>query len=131
MRQVAPFACAVMLIGLAVAPGHEPPLSQPDQWAPRAAPYEHDPIGSQNKRFAGTVVWRTETVSPGVGLAPELVVHADVEIPGRKMKMTWSVRRNTDKALPASHTIELMFSLPPQFESGGIAEVLGVLMEKA
>jgi hypothetical protein len=45
--------------------------------------------------------------------------------------MTWSLRRNTDKALPASHTIEVMFSLPPDFSSGGIADVRGILMKQA
>ena len=36
--------------------------------------------------------------------------------------MTWSLRRNTDKALPASHTVEIMFTLPPDFPNGGISE---------
>ena len=43
--------------------------------------------------------------------------------------MTWSLRRNTDKALPASHTIEIMFTLPADFDQGGIANVPGVLMK--
>jgi hypothetical protein len=43
--------------------------------------------------------------------------------------MTWSLRRNTDKALPASHTIEVMFNLPPDFAGGGIANVPGILMK--
>jgi len=109
----------------------KPPILQSDQGAQRAVLYEEESGGSQAKSFAGTVVWRTETVSPGPGLAPELAVRADVEIPERKMKMTWSLRRNTDKALPASHTIEVMFTLPPDFPSGGIANVPGILMKQA
>ena len=91
--------------------------------------YEADPNDPQGKRFAGSVVWRTETVSPGPGLAPELVVRADIAIPERHMNVTWSLRRNTDKALPASHTIEVMFNLPPDFPGGGIANVPGILMK--
>ena len=34
--------------------------------------------------------------------------------------MTWSLRRNTDQSLPASHTIEIMFNLPADFPSGGV-----------
>jgi hypothetical protein len=34
--------------------------------------------------------------------------------------MKLSVCRNTDKALPASHMIEIMFNLPPDFPLGGI-----------
>ena len=62
-------------------------------------------------------------------MAPELVVRADIAIPERHMTITWSLRRNTDKALPASHTIELMFNLPPDFPGGGIANVPGILMK--
>src|SRR5262249_30291930 len=63
--------------------------------------YDEDSTDPQGKRYVGSALWRTETVSPGPGLAPELAIRADIEIPERKMRMTWSLRRNTDKALPA------------------------------
>ena len=91
--------------------------------------YEEDPNNPQGQRYVGSAIWRTETVSPGTGLAPELAVRADVEIPERHMRMTWSLRRNTDKALPASHTIEIQFTLPADFPEGGIGNVPGVLMK--
>ncbi len=92
--------------------------------------YDEDSADPKGKRYVGSAVWRTETVSPGPGLAPELAIRADVEIPERRMRMTWSLRRNTDKALPASHTIEIMFTLPADFAEGGIANVPGVLMKQ-
>jgi hypothetical protein len=114
-------------------PGQAPAAGADTQQGPavaqRAVLYEADPNDPQGKRFAGSVVWRTETVSPGPGLAPELVVRADIAIPERHMNVTWSLRRNTDKALPASHTIEVMFNLPPDFPGGGIANVPGILMK--
>jgi hypothetical protein len=91
--------------------------------------YDEDPSDPKGKRYVGSAIWRTETVSPGQGLAPELAVRADVEIPERHMRMTWSLRRNTDKALPASHTIEIQFTLPADFDQGGIGNVPGVLMK--
>jgi hypothetical protein len=91
--------------------------------------YDEDPSNPNGKRYVGSALWRTETVSPGPGLAPELAIRADVEIPERHLRMTWSLRRNTDKALPASHTIEIMFTLPSDFDQGGIANVPGVLMK--
>jgi hypothetical protein len=91
--------------------------------------YDEDPSDPNGKRYVGSALWRTETVSPGPGLAPELAIRADVEIPERHLRMTWSLRRNTDKALPASHTIEIMFTLPSDFDQGGIANVPGVLMK--
>jgi hypothetical protein len=117
-------------------PGQAPNSGAPgNQAAPAVAQrvvlYEEDPNDPQGKRFVGSAIWRTETVSPGAGLAPELAVRADIEIPDRRMTVTWSLRRNTDKALPASHTIEIMFNLPADFPGGGIANVPGVLMKQA
>jgi len=99
--------------------------------AQRVVLYEEDPNDPNGRRFVGSAIWRTETVSPGPGLAPELAVRADVEIPDRRMTVTWSLRRNTDQALPASHTIEIMFNLPADFPGGGIANVPGILMKQS
>jgi hypothetical protein len=99
--------------------------------AQRVVLYEEDSNDPQGKRYVGSAIWRTETVSPGPGLAPELAVRADVEIPERRITMTWSIRRNTDQALPASHTIEIMFNLPADFAGGGIANVPGILMKQS
>jgi hypothetical protein len=43
--------------------------------------------------------------------------------------MTMSFRRNTDSSLPASHTAELTFILPPDFPGGGVSNVPGILMK--
>jgi hypothetical protein len=115
--------------GQAPAPGANANSQQGPAVAQRAVLYEADQNDPQGKRFAGSVIWRTETVSPGPGLAPELVIRADIAIPERHMTVTWSLRRNTDKALPASHTIEVMFNLPADFPGGGISNVPGVLMK--
>lgn len=109
--------------------GTSPTGQQTPEVAQHAVLYEADSNDPQGKRFPGSVVWRTETVSPGPGLAPELVVHGDITIPDRHMTVTLTLRRNTDKALPASHTIEIMFNLPPDFPGGGISNVPGILMK--
>ena len=93
--------------------------------------YEEDPADPNGRRFVGSAIWRTETVTPGPGQQPELAIRADVEVPERKLAMTWSLRRNTDKGLPASHTVEIMFRLPTDFPSGGISNVPGILMKQA
>jgi len=113
------------------APGTAPGSQTAPAVAQRVVLYEEDPNDPQGRRFVGSAIWRTETVSPGPGLAPELAVRADVEIPERRMTMTWSLRRNTDKALPASHTIEIMFNLPADFPGGGVANVPGILMKQS
>jgi len=99
--------------------------------AQRVVLYEEDPNDPQGKRFVGSAIWRTESVSPGPGQAAEVAVRADVEIPERRIAMTWSLRRNSDPNLPASHTVEIMFRLPQDFPSGGVSNVPGILMKQA
>ena len=99
--------------------------------AQRVVLYEEDPADPAGKQYVGSAVWRTETVSPGPGQPPEMAVRADIEIPDRKITMKWSLRRNADKTLPASHTIEIMFTLPADFSHGGIQNIPGILMKQA
>jgi hypothetical protein len=97
--------------------------------AQRVVLYDEDPADPKGKQYVGTVVWRTEAIK-GSGNAPgDLAVRADVDIPERKFKMTMSFRRNTDSSLPASHTAELTFILPQNFDGGGVGNVPGILMK--
>ena len=99
--------------------------------AQRVVLYEQDPDDLKGKDYVGTIVWRTEMMPAVPGRAPELAVRADIEIPDRKMTVTWSLRRNTDPLLPASHTIEIMFNLPAESASGVVQNVPGVMMKHA
>ena len=92
---------------------------------------EEDPTDPQGKRYTGSTIWRTETVSNKPGLASELAIRADVTIPERRMAMTWSLRRNTEKDAPPSYTIETTFNLPADLQGGGIANVPGILMKQS
>jgi hypothetical protein len=46
------------------------------------------------------------------------------------MTMKWTLQRNADKTLPASHTVEVVFTLPPDFAHGSVQNVPGVLMKE-
>jgi hypothetical protein len=92
---------------------------------------EEDPTDPQGKRYTGFAIWRAETVSTKLGLAPELAIRADVTIPERRMAMTWSLHRSPDKGVPASYTIETTFNLPADLHGGGIANVPGILMKQS
>jgi hypothetical protein len=102
-----------------------PPVAQ------RVVLYEEETDDPAGKRFVGTVLWRTEMRPASPGRPPELAVRGDVEVPERKMSVTLSFRRNTDASLPASHTVEIVFTLPPDSPSGGVQKVPGVLMKQA
>ena len=109
------------------APGAQPAVTA----AQKVVLYEEDPADPNGKRFVGSAIWRTETVTPAPGQPPELAIRADIEVPERKLAVTWSLRRNTDKGLPATHTVEIMFKLPADFPAGGISNVPGILMKQA
>jgi hypothetical protein len=126
------------------APKDASPLSKPkipdrvgqpsssDQVAPvaqRVVLYDEDPADPKGKQYVGSVVWRTEQIKAAAGQKADIAVRADIEIPDRKFKMTMSFRRNTDTSLPASHTAELTFILPPDFTGGGVGNVPGILMK--
>ncbi len=96
----------------------------------RATLYEEDSTDAQAKPQVGSVVWRTETASPGPGQPLELAIRAELEVPERHIKMTMTIRRNTDKALPATHTVEIMFNLPADFRFGGVSNVPSILMKQ-
>lgn len=118
-------------IGQEGVPQQTRPGTPPPQVAQRVVLYEEDPNNPEGNRYVGSALWRTETVSPGPGLAPELAIRTDVEVPERRLAMTMSIRRNTDQALPASHTVEILFNLPADFAFGGVANVPGLLMKES
>src|SRR6267143_1579412 len=106
--------------------------SSTDQVAPvaqRVVLYDEDPADPKGKQYVGSVIWRTEQIKAAGGQNADIAVRADIEIPDRKFKMTMSFRRNTDTSLPASHTAELTFILPPDFTGGGVGNVPGILMK--
>ncbi|MBN9585085.1 MAG: hypothetical protein J0G34_06775 [Afipia sp.] len=106
----------------------QPGATQIAPVAQRVVLYDEDPAVPQGKQYVGTVIWRTEAVKVPAGQPPDIGVRADIDIPERNLKMSLSIRRNTDASLPASHTAELTFVLPPDFGTT-IANVPGILMK--
>ena len=110
-------------------------LAAPAAWAQAQAA---EPIAALIEEFGpifdrhdGTVRWTSEMQSPGAGEPPEPAVRADVAFPERGLTLSWVLRRNADRALPASHTIEIMFKLPADFAYGGIAQVPAMAAKSA
>src|SRR3984893_14868912 len=97
--------------------------------AQRVVLYDEDPSDPKGKQYVGSVIWRTEPIKASGNQKADISVRADIDIPDRKFKMTMSFRRNTDSSLPASHTAELTFILPPDFNGGGVGNVPGILMK--
>ncbi|MBN9138923.1 hypothetical protein [Phyllobacterium sp.] len=72
---------------------------------------------------AGGVVWSVVQESPGNDLPPEPAIRAEVTIPDRGIKLRMVIRRNGDKTLPASHLVEMIFTVPEGFPGGSIDAV--------
>jgi hypothetical protein len=112
------------------------PASPPRQSSTLTMPsavvlHEEGPNNQQGNRMIGTVVWQSEMMVPSPGHPAEMTIRADVEVPERKLAMTWLLRRNINQVLPITHTIEFMFSGPADSPFGSIARVSGMLMKQA
>jgi hypothetical protein len=107
-----------------------PSASEGALLAQKVVLYEEDQTNPNGTQFIGSAVWRTERVAPGPGQKPDVVVRAEIEIPEQKVSVRLSLRRNDDKQLPASHTVEIVFTLPPDFSHGGISNIPGILMKQ-
>ncbi len=81
------------------------------------------------KRYDGSVTWRTERVKSADG-QDDMLIRADVDIPGRNLKMAMSVRRNLDPSVQAGHLIEMKFTVTPDYIHSGPGEVFGVFMKE-
>ncbi|MCF3638375.1 hypothetical protein LXM94_00125 [Rhizobium sp. TRM95111] len=78
----------------------------------------------------GSVVWSQAEEAPGGDGKPEPVIRAQVTVPSRNLTALMTIRRNGDRSLPASHLLELVFSLPQNFEGGSIDSVQRVAMKQ-
>jgi hypothetical protein len=108
------------------APGAPPPGPA---GAERATLYEEDPKDAQGKLYSGSAIWRTEQIQAASGGESNLVVYAQVNIPGRPLSATIAIRRNLDRALPASHTVDVSFELPANSPSKGVQDMVGIMMK--
>jgi hypothetical protein len=74
--------------------------------------------------FSGSVDWSKGTDETG---APTLVGKA--KIPARNLEVDVLIRKNSDPSLPASHLMEINFTVSDTFIGGSIAHLPGVLLK--
>ena len=112
-RAASPAASAAAAPGAsagAVPPAAKPAGQAEPAAAPRAVLYEEDPANPQAPRvIQGRASWRLDAVN-AQGQPLETVIRGTIEAPEAGLSLGLTVRRNTDANLPASHTIELVFT---------------------
>jgi hypothetical protein len=102
-------------------------LMVPQGPAQRAVLFEEDPDNAAGRRFTGSVVWGT-ALAPGVDRR-DVELRGEIAIPERKLQVAWSLRRNSDPTLPASHVLELSFIVPAEVGGGGVQNVPGIMVK--
>lgn len=75
------------------------------------------------KTYVGTVVWTSDSVSPGQGQPLSTAVRADIDVPEAKLKMSMVLKKNPEPQLPASHTMEFGFVPQPGGTLGGVKQI--------
>lgn len=84
------------------------------------------PQGSSPRRtFEGHVSWRI-----GVDEIGQPTLAGDVTIPSRGLSLAFSMEKNADKAVMASHVLDLAFSVPERFSEGSIAGISSILPKR-
>ncbi|PDT38235.1 hypothetical protein CO671_02230 [Rhizobium sp. M10] len=108
-----------------------------------ASPQQAAPVGSSEKMFLyeerigqssptaieGTVVWSVQHEA-GQGGRQEATVQGNITVPERNLSALVTFKRNSDPSLPASHLVEIVFSVPPNFEGGSIDSVQRISMKR-
>lgn len=82
------------------------------------------------KTYVGSVIWRIDSVPTGAGRPLGTAVHADVDIPDAKVRMTLDIQKNEDASLPASHTINVGFNILPGSEIPSVKQIYGIQMRR-
>src|SRR5262249_15026199 len=83
-----------------------------------------DKSGAGATPFSGTVEWTKGVDETGL---PTLIGKAT--IPARNLQVDVLIRKNSDPALPASHLMEVNFTVNDGFLGGSIAGLPGVLLK--
>ena len=99
---------------------------QPVFPAPQALFYEERTATADGSAESGTVIWSLVQQSPGNNAPPEPIIRGDAVIPGKGVQLSLTIKRNVDATVPASHTIEMIFITPANFDGGGIDNILRV-----
>jgi hypothetical protein len=77
----------------------------------------------------GAITWSAvrETGADG---KPDPQIQGKINVPERGISALITLKRNTDNSLPASHIIEVVFSVPADFEGGAIDNLQRIAMKR-
>lgn len=82
------------------------------------------------KTFVGTVIWATDNASPGQNQPLARTVHADIDIPEAGLKLAMVFQKNDEVQFPASHTLEMRFTIGAGNTLGSVKQISVPQMRK-
>ncbi|ODN68581.1 hypothetical protein A6302_04129 [Methylobrevis pamukkalensis] len=94
--------------------------------AQRALLYEEPLPGGEGTRAEGQALW---TFVPASGPDDRGAIRAEIAIPDHGVSLVMVIRRNQDASLPASHLVDLQFTLGTQFTGNGISTTPGLILK--
>jgi hypothetical protein len=77
----------------------------------------------------GSITWAAVRENGADG-RPDPQIQGRINIPERGISALLTFKRNTDNSLPASHIVEVVFSVPPDFEGGAIENLQRIAMKR-
>jgi len=77
----------------------------------------------------GGITW-TAVRENGPDGKPDPQIQGRINVPERGISALLTIKRNTDSSLPASHIIEVVFSVPADFEGGAIENLQRIAMKR-
>ncbi|RKE83892.1 hypothetical protein [Rhizobium sp. AG855] len=77
----------------------------------------------------GSITW-TAVRETGADGKPDPQIQGKINVPDRGISALVTIKRNTDNSLPASHIIEVVFSVPADFEGGAIDNLQRIAMKR-
>ncbi len=80
------------------------------------------------ERHAGSVCWSLDLIKTA-GQPDKVVVHADIDIPDKAMKVAMEFSHNADRSAAASHFVTMTFEQPPDVAGGEVANVPGMMLK--
>ncbi|MFK0685547.1 transcriptional regulator [Ochrobactrum sp. BD67] len=103
--------------------GAQPGQNQTVAVGQQALLYEERGGAGSDSVERGNVVWSTIEESPEDGQPAQPAVRATVTMPTSKVELKMTIRKNTDQSIPASHLIEMVFTVPEGFPGGVVDNV--------
>lgn len=92
--------------------------------------YEEGSAGSGATRTSAGVTWDLAQESIQDGLPAEPVILGKMDVAERNLSLDIKINRNVDPAISASHIIEIIFNLPPDFNGKGVESIARFVMKE-